>query len=259
MVPSIRNIRLKISYDGTDYCGWQKQHNGITIQEEIERCLCTMTTEVISLHGAGRTDAGVHAQGMIAHFSTGSTLSCKSLLRGANSMLPGAIRIVECIEVSAAFHSRFSAVGKKYHYTLFTGKILSPFLRFTSLHVARPLDLDNVRECLEITIGTHDFSSFENNGTRDKSITTGKGAVRTIQSASLLMGDDDILTLEFIGDGFLKNMVRNLVGTILDAGRNKITPEEFKEILEARDRSRAGATAPAHGLALVEVYYDQPV
>lgn len=257
MPSSTRNIKLLISYDGTDYSGWQKQRNGITIQEEIERCLSIMTTEEISLHGAGRTDAGVHALGMVAHFSTISNLKCDTFLRGLNSMLPGAIRVLKAVEAPADFHSRFSARGKKYRYTIYTGKIQPPFLRFTALHVSKPLNLDRMRQCLSALEGKHDFSSFENNGTRDKSITTGKGAVRTIHSAKLIEKEGNILLFEFTGDGFLKNMVRNLTGTILEAGREKISAEEFKEILDAKDRTRGGATAPAHGLALVEVYYDQ--
>lgn len=255
MSQTSRTIKLVISYDGTNYCGWQRQLNGVTIQEEIEKCLSTMTTETIRLHSAGRTDAGVHAHGMVAHFTCVSSIACDVIQRGTNSMLPGAIRILSVEEVDASFHARFSAIGKKYQYSVYTGKIQPPFLRFSSLHMSRPLNLNRIRECLEVTIGTHDFSSFENVGTRDKSLTTGRGAVRTIHSASLLQDTEDIIVLEFTGNGFLKNMVRNLTGTILDAGREKITAADFKEILAAKDRSRAGTTAPAHGLALLEVYY----
>lgn len=251
-----RTIKLVISYDGTNYCGWQKQRNGITIQEEIEKRLSTMTTEVISLHGAGRTDAGVHAHGMVAHFCCVSSIPCEVIQRGANSMLPGAIRILDIEEVDSSFHARYSAIGKKYHYTIYTGNIQPPFLRFTSLHVSRPLNLLRMQDCLDVVIGKHDFSSFENVGSRDKSITTGKGAVRTIHSTSLIQETEEIIILEFKGDGFLKNMVRNLTGTILEAGREKITVKDFQKILAAEDRSRAGATAPAHGLALLEVYYN---
>ncbi|BHH82732.1 tRNA pseudouridine(38-40) synthase TruA [Desulforhopalus sp. 52FAK] len=251
----MRTIKLLISYDGTNYCGWQKQLNGNTIQDEIEKCLSTMTTEKISLHGAGRTDAGVHAHGMVAHFNCQSNISCKILQRGANSMLPGDIRILDVVQMESNFHARYFATGKKYHYTIYTGAIQPPFIRLTSLHVPHPLNINRMQECLDITTGKHDFSSFENSGSRDKSITTGKGAVRTIHSAELLVKENDIIILEFIGDGFLRNMVRNLTGTILEAGLERFSAEKYREILEAKDRTKASTTAPAHGLALVEVYY----
>lgn len=258
MSTPLRTIKLTISYDGTEYCGWQKQKNGKTIQGEIEQCLSTMTTEQISLHGAGRTDAGVHAHAMVAHFNCRSSISCKALQSGANSMLPGAIRILETAEVDQHFHARFSAISKTYQYSIFTGTIQPPFTRFTTLHVTAPLNLNQMQDCLDTIIGTHDFSSFENSGSRDKSITSGRGAVRTIHRAVLIQQDKDLLILEFTGDGFLKNMVRNLVGTLLDAGKGKLSPLAFKEILEAKDRTKAMATAPAHGLSLVEVYYERP-
>jgi tRNA pseudouridine38-40 synthase len=251
-----RTIKLVISYDGTNYCGWQKQYKDRTIQQEIEQCLSTITTEEITLHGAGRTDAGVHALGMVAHFSCISSLSCESIQRATNRMLPGSIRILEVKEVGSTFHSRYQARGKKYRYTLYTGKIQPPFSRLTSLHVPQPLNLCFLQECLLIITGKHDFSSFENSGSRDKSITTGKGAVRTIHQASLLQPDNNHLFLDFTGDGFLKNMVRNLTGTLLDVGRERLSTDDFEKILQVKDRSKAGATAPAHGLTLIEVYYD---
>ena len=214
-----------------------------------------MTTEKISLQGAGRTDAGVHAHGMVAHFNCQSNISCEILLRGANSMLNEAIRILNVVQMDSGFHARYNAIGKKYHYTIYTGKIQPPFIRLTSLHEPHTLNLTRMRECLAITTGKHDFSSFENSGSRDKSIKTGKGAVRTIHSAEILVKKNDIIILEFTGDGFLRNMVRNLTGTILEAGLERLTADGYKAILEAQDRTKASTTAPAHGLALVEVYY----
>lgn len=251
-----RTIKLTISYDGTNYSGWQKQRTVKTIQGEIEKCLCTMTTEDTSLHGAGRTDAGVHALAMTAHFSCLSRLSCQDYLTGLNSMLPLDIRVLNVTQTAPDFHARFSATGKRYRYTIFNGEIQSPMDRLYTHHVKARLDRVAMRECLLRLIGTHDFSSFENTGTRDKSITTGKGAVRTIHSANLQEEAEDKIILEFIGDGFLKNMVRNLAGTIIDAGKGKITAKDFSEILQAKDRTKARETAPAHGLTLVEVFYD---
>lgn len=257
MVDNKRTIKLIISYDGTDFCGWQKQLKDRTIQGELEQCLSTMTTEDICVHSAGRTDAGVHAYGMVAHFNCASKISCEILLRGANSMLPGSIRLLDAQEIDGAFHARYLAIGKKYQYSIFTGTIQPPFNRLTTLHVPKPLNLTRMTECLAVIIGTHDFSSFENSGSRDKSITTGRGAVRTIHSATVIQTEGELLILEFTGDGFLKNMVRNLVGTILEVGREKLNKLEFIQILEAQDRTKARETAPAHGLALIEVYYDE--
>ena len=257
MAPCKRTIKLTISYDGTDFCGWQRQLNDRTIQGEIEKCLSTMTTEDISVHSAGRTDAGVHAYAMVAHFNCSSQISCAILLRGANSMLPGSIRILKVVEVDKNFHARYFAKGKKYRYSLFTGEIQPPLNRFTSLHVTKTLNLTRISKCLDTIKGTHDFSSFENSGSRDKTLTTGRGAVRTIHSARLIQEKDNLLILEFTGDGFLKNMVRNLVGTILEVGKEKLTEKEFIQILQVQDRTKARETAPAHGLALIEVYYDE--
>jgi tRNA pseudouridine38-40 synthase len=259
MVDTKRTIKLIISYDGTDFCGWQKQLNGRTIQGELEQCMSTMTTENICVHSAGRTDAGVHAYAMVAHFNCTSKISCKILQRGANSMLPGSIRVLDVQEVDQAFHARYFAKGKKYQYSIFTGTVQPPFNRFTSLHVTKALNLALMTKCLDAIVGEHDFSSFENSGSRDKSITTGRGAIRTIHSATLIQVKEKLLILEFIGDGFLKNMVRNLVGTILEAGKEKLTEKEFIQILQVQDRTKARETAPAHGLALIEVYYDEEI
>ncbi|MBU1564455.1 MAG: tRNA pseudouridine(38-40) synthase TruA [Proteobacteria bacterium] len=250
-----RNIKLLIGYDGTEFSGWQRQKNSLTIQGEIERFLTRMTGEEILLNGAGRTDAGVHADGMVAHFHTASTISCDDFLRGLNAMLPGAIRIFDAEDVANSFHARFSAVGKEYKYEIYTGKIHPPRLRLNTLHVTCPLNFNSIRKCLAMTRGTHDFSSFENSGSRDKTACSGRGAVRTIHEALLLENGCELFSLQFDGDGFLRNMIRNLVGTLLEVGRGKITSEEFAAILAAKDRTMAGPTAPAHGLCLKKVLY----
>jgi tRNA pseudouridine38-40 synthase len=250
-----RNIRLLVSYDGTDFSGWQRQRHDSTIQGEIERCLSLMTREKIDLHGAGRTDAGVHAEGMVAHFATESAISCHDFLRALNSMLPGAIRILEVDDVDPNFHSRFSATGKLYQYKIFTGKIQPPQLRLYSVHINCELYLPVIKECMKLLEGTHDFASFENSGSRDKSICSGRGSVRTIYKAEIIENPPFQLIFQFTGDGFLRNMIRNLVGTLLEAGRKKLSVEEFADILQARDRTMAAATAPAHGLFLKEVLY----
>lgn len=252
----IRRIKLTVSYDGTGFCGWQRQKHDASIQEEIEKRLGRMTNEEIFLHGAGRTDAGVHAEAMIAHFDTAATVTDTAFLRGLNAMLPGAIRILRAETCEPDFHARFSATGKRYHYHLYTGAVQPPHIRLYSLHRSSPLNFQVIRACLHELEGEHDFSSFENTGTRDKSITSGRGAVRTLYQARLLPLQKERIVFEFIGDGFLKNMVRNMVGTLLEAGRGKISAKEFKTILQQQNRAAAGPTAPAHGLFLKEVYYN---
>jgi len=257
MSVGLRNIKLLISYDGTPFSGWQRQRNERTIQGEIEYCLSRMTREKIDLHGAGRTDAGVHAEGMVAHFTTSSAISCHDFMRGMNSMLPAAIRIFAVDEVDPAFHARFSATGKCYHYNIYTGKIQPPHLRLYSVHVVRRLHISAIKECLQLLQGTHDFSSFENSGSRDKSNLSGRGAVRTIYRADLIEAAPCQLTFQFVGDGFLRNMIRNFIGNLLEVGQKKLSVGEFNEILLAKDRTKAGATAPAHGLFLKEVFYER--
>jgi tRNA pseudouridine38-40 synthase len=248
-------IKLLIAYDGTDYSGWQRQRQAPSIQAAIEDRLQRMTTREVTLHGAGRTDAGVHAEGMVAHFATSAAITAAEFQKGLNSLLPAAIRIVQAEEVAGDFHARFSAKSKEYRYTLYTGRIQPPRLCRYSLHLEAVLDCPLIECCLELLVGCHDFSSFENSGTRDKSAVTGRGATRTLHSATLLDHEPELLVFQFIGDGFLRNMVRNIVGTLLEAGRGRLTCENFAEILAAKDRKKAGPTAPPHGLTLYRVNY----
>ena len=250
-----RNFRLLIAFDGTEFSGWQRQRDARTIQGEIEACLKRMTREDISLHGAGRTDAGVHAEGMVAHFKTARPISAENFLHSLNSMLPGSIRIYNVSIAADDFHARFSSKGKHYQYTIFTGQIQPPLKRLYSLHIKDTLNLKMMRECLNQLEGTHDFSSFENSGSRDKNNVSGRGAVRTLSTASLTEIDNDLLIFNFIGDGFLRHMVRNLVGTLLESGREQLTVDAFKKILYTKKRSLAGAKVPPQGLSLVKVFY----
>ncbi len=251
-----RTLKLLISYDGTHYGGWQRQHNRNTIQQEIETALSTMLNSKIDVHGAGRTDAGVHALGMTAHFHTSKYLSANVFFRGLNSMLPRDIRILACSEENEDFHARFSATGKEYCYHIFTGAIQPPTNRLYSTHIPRNLQLDLMQQALLHLIGTQDFSSFEASGSRDRSITTGRGAVRTIYYASVKKIGDHELTLTLRGDGFLRHMVRNIAGTLIEVGKGKTSTEDFAEIIRAKDRSEAGPTAAAKGLFLQQVFYN---
>lgn len=253
----MRTIKLLIAFDGTDYCGWQRQKNGLSIQEEIERTLSIICNGEIILHGAGRTDAGVHALGMTAHFKTSSTVDCTALEKGLNSLLPGAIRIIEASDQPADFHARFSALAKTYHYTIFTGRVLPPHRRLYNHHLPFPLDLALMAQCLRELEGTHDFSSFETAGSRDKNNTNGRGGVRTIYRTDLEKPEDEYVQLILTGDGFLRHMVRNITGTVLEVGRGKRSVDEFVDILRCKDRNQAGATAPSCGLCLLKVHYQK--
>ncbi len=253
----MRTVKLLLAFDGTDYCGWQRQKNGLSIQEEIERALSTICNTGITLHSAGRTDAGVHASGMTAHFRTASQVSCEDLQKGLNSLLPAAIRIFQATEESNDFHARFSALAKTYQYTIFTGPVLPPEKRLYTHYVPYHLSLTTMRSCLSEMIGEHDFSSFEATGSRDKNNEGGRGAVRTIYQAGLTDLKNFYLQFVYTGDGFLRHMVRNITGTIIDAGLGKHSPEEFVQIFDCKDRSQAGATAPSCGLNLIKVHYQK--
>ncbi len=251
----MRNIKLLIAYDGTSFSGWQKQSNAITIQGEIEKGLSKITNAPVTLHGAGRTDAGVHALGMTASFHTESTIPLFQLHKGLNSMLPFAIRIMDAQEAEQDFHASFSARSKTYIYSIETSTIQSPLNRLYAAHITVQLDRESMKRALSYICTTHDFASFEATGSRDKSITTGRGSVRTLQQAKLTETGPHTLQLTFTGDGFLRHMVRNIVGTILDVGKGTISVDAFKTIVKAKDRSTAGTTAPAHGLRLQAVHY----
>ncbi len=252
-----RNIRLLVAFDGSSYKGWQRQPDVPTIQGVLEDRIAAMTGEEVCLHGAGRTDAGVHALGMVANFHTRSTIPVPGLQRGLNSLLPRDIRIMAVREEHPGFHSRFSATGKTYRYDFCTAEVILPTSRLYMAHRPCSLDAGAVQRCLRIITGSHDFSSFEAAGSRDPEQPGGRGAVRTISEARCLplSGQPGCWSLVFTGDGFLRHMVRNLVGTLIDAGRGRISVDEFAAILAGRDRTLAGPTAPACGLFLVRVHY----
>ena len=251
----MRNIKLTIAYDGTDYGGWQRQKNTLTIQGEIEHRLQLITNSSISLYGAGRTDAGVHARGMIANFHTETTITCPTLIRGLNGLLPRAIRILDACEVSHDFHARFSAKSKTYTYSLFTGPIQLPMHCLYSVHFPHLPQQERILPCLEKIRGTHDFASFEATGSRDLKAPSVRGAIRTLHEATFTQIAPETYQFQFSADGFLRHMVRNLVGTLLEVGKGRRSVLEFEQIVMARKRSAAGPTAPAHGLVLEKIFY----
>ena len=251
-----RCIRLLIGFDGTAYKGWQRQSHAPTVQATLEQGLSRICGHGVTLHGAGRTDAGVHALGMVAHFQTTVTHPLRAFVKGVNSLIPADIRILDAAEAHPSFHSRFDAVGKTYRYNCCTGPVQEPTTRLYEAHFPGPLDRQPIIACLKYLIGTHDFSSFEAVGSRDP-VAGGRGAVRTIHDARFAQTGRNRYSFFFTGDGFLRHMVRNMVGTLILAGRGTISPARFAAILASRDRKQAGPTAPACGLFLETVYYDR--
>jgi tRNA pseudouridine38-40 synthase len=250
-----RNIKLLLAFDGTGYEGWQKQKSGKTIQGVIEDRLSVMTGEQPCIYGAGRTDAGVHALGMVANFHTDAKIPCQGFMRGLNSMLPDDIRVLEACEVQSDFHARRNAKAKSYRYNFSSGPVQFPTERLYSVHISKDLDIEAMKNGLGCLVGTYDYTSFEGAGSREPEV-TGKGAVRTIFEASLhAVGTDGNHRIIIKGDGFLRHMVRNIVGTVFEIGKGKLSPIDIIAILAAKDRSAAGPTAPARGLFLKEVFY----
>lgn len=242
-------FKLIIEYDGTAYHGWQVQAGDVTIQETIETALSTMTREKIRLAGSGRTDAGVHARGQVASFKTKANIPAQAFFAGLNSLLPDDIVIKHCEAVDDDFHARFSATHKTYHYRIYNHPIPMAIGRQYAWHIRKKLDVNVMREAISHIIGTHDFKSFEGTGSpRDHTI-------RTVLNAALVEEKNGNLVFDITANGFLRYMVRNLAGTLVDVGLSKTTPDRFKQILNAKNRDLAGATAPPQGLFLVNVSY----
>ncbi|MDO9515401.1 MAG: tRNA pseudouridine(38-40) synthase TruA [Syntrophales bacterium] len=235
-------------YDGTAYHGWQRQPNGITIQEVLEEKIGIITQEEIRLTASGRTDAGVHALNQVANFKTKSVIGCENLLKGINSLLPADIVVKVLQDADEDFHARYSAKNKVYVYRIFNNPVRSALYRNYSWHLRVSLDLRAMTEAAEFLEGTHDFSSFCAAGG------DAEDHVRTATATSVEVAGGMIsFTIE--ANGFLRYMVRNIVGLLVDVGRGITTPTEFKEIMDAMDRTRAGITAPPQGLFLREVRY----
>lgn len=244
----MRNIKLIIEYDGKKFGGWQKQPNKLNIQGEIEKAIGEITGEVIELNASGRTDAGVHSLGQTANFKTNSTIDISKIPVAINSKLKQSIRIIRAEEVDERFHARYSCTGKKYRYVINNSKYGSAIYRDLEYHMPIKLNVEDMKKAIKHFEGEHDFKGFKASGTSSKS------SVRTIYSAKVIEEGDRII-IELEGNGFLYNMVRIISGTIVDVGLGKIKPEDIPEIIESKDRTRAGKTLPPQGLYLVEVYY----
>ncbi|MFZ5876683.1 MAG: tRNA pseudouridine(38-40) synthase TruA [Nitrospirota bacterium] len=247
-------LRLTLEYDGTDYHGWQRQASAATIQGVLEAAITRISGERAAVSGAGRTDAGVHAEAQVAHVEIRSALDPHTWHRALNAVLPEDVKILAVEHAPAGFHARFSAVGKRYRYRLLNRPTPSPLERRTSWHVPRPLNLAAMRRAAAALLGRHDFRAFEgadptHGDARDTVCTLARCAIRR---------QDQIVALEFEGDRFLKYMVRNIVGTLVEIGLGRRPAGGMAEVLASGDRRLAGITAPAHGLTLVEVYYPRP-
>ncbi len=255
-----RVVKLTIAFDGTRYKGWQRQTGAITIQGVIEDKLAALCRQRVELHGAGRTDAGVHATGMVAHFHTSVKHDLTAFYKGLNSMLPEDIRIMEAQEAEPGFHSRFSATGKTYNYYFSNDSSpLFPHKRLYTSHFPFVRDFVSIQECLAFLHGEHDLASFEAAGSRSLAVREEKGAVRTIYLADCqpVSGQCNTWCFTFCGSGFLRYMVRNLVGTLCLVGQKKISVADFIKIVKAKDRCQAGPTAPPQGLFLTKVHYSE--
>ena len=244
----MKRIKLTIAYDGTNYCGWQIQPNGITIEEILNKALSKMTGEEVFVIGASRTDSGVHAMGNVAVFDTETTIPAEKIAVALNQRLPEDIVITKSEEVPLDFHPRYCNCSKTYEYHIINTRIPIPTKRLTNYFVSYVLDIDKMRQAASYLVGEHDFVSFCNVRTDVEN------TVRTITDLDILTNGNEI-TIRITGNGFLYNMVRIIVGTLIRVGRGFYEPEKVKEILEAKDRKAAGVTAPAHGLMLMEIKY----
>jgi tRNA pseudouridine38-40 synthase len=253
----MRMLKLTVAYDGTDYVGWQRQAEGTSIQGLIEDAMARVEGQAVTVTGAGRTDAGVHALGQVASVRVTSTLACERYIRALNVALPAAVRVRRIEEVPESFHARFDVRHKTYRYRVLNGPIAiaSPFETRYAWHVTYPLDVAAMRLALASCVGEHDFAAFQATGSIVSSTT------RTIHEATLdttasgVDPETPLLTLTLTGDGFLRHMVRTLTGTLIEVGRGRRPPDDLPRLLETRDRTQAGPTAPPHGLFLVDVAY----
>jgi tRNA pseudouridine38-40 synthase len=246
----MRNIKLIIEYDGGAYCGWQVQPNGITVQEVMEGALLRMLGEPAKLRSSGRTDAGVHARGMVACFNTEKGLPLRAFREGLNTLLPEDVAVRDACEVPLRFNPRADAAAKHYRYTILLDNIRSPLARRTAWRHMGRLDLDAMRAACAQFVGEHDFAAFR------ASNCAAKTTVRKINSLELVQ-DGPFIHLDVNGSGFLKNMVRIMAGTLLEVGQGKRAPQDVAKLLREGNRQVSGMTAPPHGLCLMQVFYPQ--
>ncbi|NLY54604.1 MAG: tRNA pseudouridine(38-40) synthase TruA [Firmicutes bacterium] len=246
-----RNIKLLVEYDGTDWHGWQIQPNAPTIQGELEAAILRVTGEPRRVTGSSRTDAGVHAAGQVCNFYTTSRIPTERIPYALNANLPPSIVVLQAEEVAPEFHARYDAVGKRYIYEIINRPLPSALRRRYSYHVARPLDLAAMHRAAAMLQGEHDFAAFQAAGS------SVQNTVRNLSHLSVREVQPGRLLICVEGNGFLYNMVRILVGTLVWVGSGRLGPEAMPQILRSRDRSQAGPTAPPQGLCLEKVFYDR--
>jgi len=244
-----KNYMITIEYDGTNYVGWQRQKNGLSIQQALEEAIEKVTGEKVHVQGAGRTDSGVHALAQVANFRTSSHLPAATLLRAINAYLPRDIVVKKIKRVRRDFNAQFDACSKVYRYSILNSPIRSPLRDRQCYHVKQKLNLARMKAALRYLVGTHDFRAFQTEAWRKKN------SVRTIKRIDVTR-DADMIYITIEADGFLYNMVRSIVGTAIQIGRGKHPPSHMKRVLESRDRKKAGANAPPQGLCLMEVKYE---
>ncbi|MFT9496297.1 tRNA pseudouridine(38-40) synthase TruA [Anaerosolibacter sp.] len=244
----MKNVKLTIEYDGTGFHGWQQQEHHRTVQEEIEKALGKVMKKRITIHGSGRTDAGVHGLGQVASFKEDFTIPIDKIPLAVNSLLPDDVAIRGAVEVDLDFHARYSAIGKKYIYKIYNSPLRSPIHRSYAYFVAHPLDLDAIKRACSHFVGEHDFKGFMASGS------SVKDTIRRIHSLHVYQ-EQEMLTIEVEGNGFLYNMVRIIAGTLVEVGKGKILEDEIPAIIASGERTRAGHTAPPQGLYLAEVFY----
>jgi tRNA pseudouridine38-40 synthase len=245
----MRTLKLTVAYDGTRFVGWQRQAEGESIQGVLEEALARFEGKPVTVHGAGRTDAGVHALGQVASVQLSCGHDVETLTRALNAQLPADVRVRAIEEAAADFHARFSARAKTYRYQVRSGGVASPFDRAYVWHLPERLDVDAMRRAAHALVGRHDFAAFQSIGTQVPD------SIRTI-TGSALRTEGDLLMYEVTADGFLRHMVRAVVGTLVEIGRGWRGPESMAALVANGTRAEAGATAPPHGLFLVRVDYD---
>jgi len=244
----VARIKLTIEYDGTDYVGWQVQPNGVSVQQRIELALEQLLEEKVRVHSSGRTDAGVHALGMVCHLDSERDLPLSAWREGLNRFLPESIAVRHAEIVGGDFHARFSAKGKRYRYSLLLSEVRSPLQRRTSWQVRQTLDLQLLQRAAELFVGCHDFAAFRTSGCAAES------TQREIFSVTFIE-DGPLLHIDICGSGFLKNMVRMIVGTLVEIGRGKRPFEDVEKLLTLDPQTSPALTAPAQGLCLMDVWY----
>jgi tRNA pseudouridine38-40 synthase len=254
----MRNIKLTIAYDGANFHGWQVQPELPTIQGALNAAASQITQDKIILHGASRTDSGVHALGQVAHFRTHSNLSAAEFQRALNGLLPPPIRILSAVEVGPDFHSRYQSLAKTYRYRIFRGRVLSPFDHLRVLHYPGPLDEEAMAAAARLFEGEHDFTSFAAaSGAEDDD--ADRVMTRLIYSSQIVREPErEEIVYVVRGRSFLRYMVRKIVGTLIEVGKGRFSVEDIGAIFEARDRNRTGPTVPPEGLYLVSLEYPDP-